>query len=94
MVNPFSAGTPTLQEAPSFAWRTNGSTFSRKPREQTLANCNALTRADWRLQRFVLRPSCRLSLLHSLPKFEYARTRIGGHAPLPMVSEWRQEIKI
>src|SRR6266566_5997651 len=24
MVNPFSAGTPTLQEAPSFAWRTNG----------------------------------------------------------------------
>ena len=24
MVNPYSAGTLTLQEAPSFAWRTNG----------------------------------------------------------------------
>ena len=38
MVNPYSAGTFTLQEAPSFAWRTNGSTFSRKPRERTVAN--------------------------------------------------------
>ena len=37
MVSPYSAGTLTLQEAPSFAWRTNGLTFSRKPREQTVA---------------------------------------------------------
>src|SRR6266566_42420 len=40
MVNPFSAGTLTLQEAPSFAWRTNGLTFSRRPREQNVANWN------------------------------------------------------
>ena len=32
MVNPFSAGTLTLQEAPSFAWRTNGLTMSRAAR--------------------------------------------------------------
>ena len=29
MVSPYSAGTLTLQEAPSFAWRTNGLTMSR-----------------------------------------------------------------
>jgi hypothetical protein len=40
MVNPFSAGTLTLQEAPSFAWRTNDSTFSREPREHTTAKVN------------------------------------------------------
>jgi hypothetical protein len=37
MVSPFSAGTLTLQEAPSFAWRTNGSTLSRERREHTTA---------------------------------------------------------
>ena len=37
MVNPFSAGTLTLQEAPSFAWRSNGSTFSREPREDSFS---------------------------------------------------------
>jgi hypothetical protein len=29
MVNPYSAGTLTLQEAPSFSWRTNGLPLSR-----------------------------------------------------------------
>ena len=33
MVSPYSAGTFTLQEAPSFAWRTNGPAISRKRRE-------------------------------------------------------------
>jgi len=28
MANPYSAGTLTLQEAPSFAWRTNGLALS------------------------------------------------------------------
>ena len=32
MVSPYSAGTLTLQEAPSCAWRTNGFTISRKRR--------------------------------------------------------------
>ena len=40
MVNPYSAGTFTLQEAPNFAWRTNGFTFSRKPRAQNVASLN------------------------------------------------------
>ena len=51
MVSPYSAGTFTLQEAPSFAWRTNGLTFSRKPRERMLRIGNAvargLTAATW-----------------------------------------------
>ena len=32
MVNPYSAGTLTLQEAPSFAWRTNGLPLNRERR--------------------------------------------------------------
>ena len=47
MVNPYSAGTLTLLEAPSFAWRTNGSTFSRGPREQHVAD------SDYRSARLV-----------------------------------------
>ena len=37
MVNPYSTGTRTLQEAPSFAWRTNGSTLNRERRENQFA---------------------------------------------------------
>ena len=36
MVNPYSAGTLTLQEAPSFAWRTNGFALTRKPRQEAI----------------------------------------------------------
>jgi len=37
MVSPYSAGTFTLPEAPSFAWRTNGLPLSRERRESQLA---------------------------------------------------------
>ena len=33
LVRPYAARTLTLQEAPSFAWRTNGLGFSRRKRE-------------------------------------------------------------
>jgi len=37
MVIPFSAGTLTLPEAPSFAWRTNGSALTRAERSEGTA---------------------------------------------------------
>ena len=46
MVSPYSAGTFTLQEAPSFAWRTNGSTFSRETRGQPFAIWNSAARGS------------------------------------------------
>ena len=37
MVSPYSAGTFTLQEAPSFAWRTNGLPITRAERSEGTA---------------------------------------------------------
>ena len=69
MVNPYSAGTLTLQEAPSFAWRTNGLTFSRKPRKETVATLRR-RRARLESKRFRWTPSplraftCAIEKLH------------------------------
>src|SRR5437870_2646793 len=44
MVNPYSAGTLTLQEAPSFAWRTNGLAISRQRRGPNLSSAETKAR--------------------------------------------------
>ena len=42
----------TLSRVMDNLHRHNVLTFSRKPREQTFANSELTSRADWRLQRF------------------------------------------
>ena len=46
MVSPYSAGTLTLQEAPSFAWRTNGSEFQPRRASVLCERGNAAARAS------------------------------------------------
>jgi len=66
MVSPYSAGTLTLQEAPRFAWRTNGLPLSRERRENQLTMSGNRYAPLVGLQRLVMRPGV-LEILWTQP---------------------------
>ena len=75
MVSPYSAGTLTLQEAPSFAWRTNDSGAQPRAARELLALGRNRFAPLVGLQRRVMRPDVGFSEAELLPRLvhEYDR---------------------
>src|SRR2546427_6689618 len=96
MVNPYSAGTLTLQEAPSFAWRTNDPGDNpRRAREplQRDSSCNGggfialLGRSRVTQKRFSTPPVCR-PCWYKQSTFTFEST---DNQPIRTRSGWTEE---